>query len=98
MSFLENPACAKLESNVRPVQMVVAEEFFRLLVPNAAVDEHQAVADFDKEGTHGPRAQILAVRRVGRGPKLLGHHPKHGSAVQFEIPGVNRVKAHGGKV
>jgi hypothetical protein len=80
------------------MQVVVAEEFLRLFVPNAAVDEHQAITDFDEQGAHGPRAQILAVCRVGSGPKLLGHHSKHGPAVQFEIPGVNRVKAHGGKV
>ena len=29
--------------------MVVAEEFLRLLVSNAAVNEHQAVSDFDKQ-------------------------------------------------
>lgn len=83
---------------VSPMQVVVAEKFLRLFVANAAIDENQAVLHLHQQGAHGPRAQILAVCRVGPGPKLLGNNPKHGPAVQFEIPGVNRVKAHGGKV
>ena len=80
------------------MQVVMAEELLRLFVPNATIHKHEAIADFHQQRTHGPCAQILGIRRIGPRPKLLGHHPKHRPAIQFEIPGVNRVQTHGAKV
>ena len=68
------------------MQVVMAEEFLRLLVPNAAVDEHQAVADFDKQGAHGPRAQILAVAGLVLDQSCLGTTPNMAPPSSLKFP------------
>ena len=80
------------------VKVVVAEELLRLLVSDAAVDEHQPVAHLHEQRAHCPGAEVEFVGGIGWGPELLGNHPKHRAPVQLEIPGVNGVQSHATKV
>ena len=78
--------------------MVVTEKLLRLFVANPTIHQDKSTPYFDEERSHRPCAQVLGVWRIGVRPKLLRHHPKHCSAIQFEISGVNRVQSHGAKV
>jgi hypothetical protein len=77
------------------MEVVVTEEFFRLLVSNAGIHKQQSVALFDEHRSHGPSAKIVFISRDMLLPKCLWHHAKHGASIEFEVSGVNRVYVHG---
>ena len=76
------------------VQVVVAEELFVLLGPDARVDEGQAVAVFDEQAAHRPGTQVVRVGGVGALPERLGHDAKHGAPVELEKARFNGVQLH----
>jgi hypothetical protein len=73
---------------------IVAEEFFTLLVTRTVVDKDQPIPVFDKHAPQTHVDEIVGVGRIRFLPDYLGHDTKHGSAVQFEVSGIERVNLH----
>ena len=64
------PACSqRFVEGVIAVQVVVAEEFFRLLGANSCVDEQQVFSVFNEQAAHGPRTQIIRICLDVPGPQ-----------------------------
>jgi hypothetical protein len=76
------------------MQMVMAEEFLRLLISNARVHEQKLISLFNKERAHSPGAHIACIRRDMFLPKGFWNHSKHGSAIQFKVARMYRVQLH----
>ena len=76
------------------MQVIVAEEFRILLVPDAIVYQNEPVPVFDQQAAHGPRTQVVFVGGICSLPKRFGHHAKHGSAIQLKKTSINYVKLH----
>ena len=74
-----------LLQTILPVEVVVAEEFFALLVADSCIHQDQSVSLLNKQRAHGPATHISFIGWIRAAPKALGHHSEHSASIQFEI-------------
>jgi hypothetical protein len=80
------------------VQEIVREELLTLLIPYSGIDKREALAIFNQQAAHSHIDEVVAISRICLLPDTLGHHAKHGAAVELEMTGFDGVKFHGAKI
>ena len=68
-------------------------EFGRLLVSDPRIEQHQFAIVFNEETAHPHRNAITRVGRDSLLPKWLGHHAKHGAAIELLTACLDRMDA-----
>ena len=76
------------------VQVVMAEEFFTLFVPDSVVDKYAAIAIDHQHTAHREVDLVVFVGRIHFVPDGFGHYAKHGTAIELEVAGRDCVKFH----
>jgi hypothetical protein len=67
----------------------MAEEFFVLFVAHACIYQYAVVAVLYEQATHGPGTHIFIIGRVYLVPHRLRYYPKHGTAIELEVSGID---------
>ena len=74
------------------MEVIVAEEFFTLLIADSCIHQDQPVSLLNKQRAHGPATHISFIGWIRAAPKALGHHAEHGATVEPKVAGFDPVQ------
>jgi hypothetical protein len=73
---------------------IITKEFFRLFGAHSGIDEREAVSVFNEHASGGDIDEVIGIGGIGFAPNSFGNNAKHGTAVEFEVAGFNRINFH----
>jgi hypothetical protein len=73
------------------MQIIVAEKFCILFITHSIVDKEQSFSILNQSTTQSPATHIVFISRIDPIPDRFWNDTKHGTSIQFEVTGVDRI-------